>query len=143
MGSVEVLRTAYNVARSCVGLRRTSYVLRFQSRRIDCGPGYVFAYLIRQEQVRLVAFTGSTAVGRQLTTLASENMTSVLMELGGQVSSIESKKMVLNDSSLGSTKAFYGVTANKWEYLTVKRGLKTDTSKSRSTLIRKKDCNSR
>ncbi|MEO1081736.1 MAG: NAD-dependent succinate-semialdehyde dehydrogenase [Pseudomonadota bacterium] len=46
-------------------------------------PADISDYLIRQEQVRLVAFTGSTAVGRHLTTLASEHMTSVLMELGG------------------------------------------------------------
>ena len=46
-------------------------------------PSEISDYLIRQDQVRLVAFTGSTAVGRQLTTLASQNMTPVLMELGG------------------------------------------------------------
>ena len=46
-------------------------------------PAEISDYLIRQEQVRLVAFTGSTAVGRRLTTLASQNMTPVLMELGG------------------------------------------------------------
>ena len=46
-------------------------------------PAEISDYLIRQDQVRLVAFTGSTAVGRHLTTLASENMTPVLMELGG------------------------------------------------------------
>jgi len=39
--------------------------------------------LIRQEQVRLVAFTGSTGVGKHLTTLAAQHMTPVLMELGG------------------------------------------------------------
>ncbi|WGI23315.1 NAD-dependent succinate-semialdehyde dehydrogenase [Amylibacter sp. IMCC11727] len=46
-------------------------------------PAMISDYLIRQESVRLVAFTGSTAIGRQLTTLASEHMTPVLMELGG------------------------------------------------------------
>ena len=46
-------------------------------------PADISDYLIRQDQVRLVAFTGSTAVGRHLTTLASQNMTPVLMELGG------------------------------------------------------------
>ena len=46
-------------------------------------PSEISGYLIPQEPVRLVAFTGSTAIGRHLTTLASENMTSVLMELGG------------------------------------------------------------
>lgn len=46
-------------------------------------PAMISDYLIRQEPVRLVAFTGSTTIGRHLTTLASENMTSVLMELGG------------------------------------------------------------
>ena len=46
-------------------------------------PADISGYLIRQDQVRLVAFTGSTVIGRQLTTLASEHMTPVLMELGG------------------------------------------------------------
>ncbi|MEM9585107.1 MAG: NAD-dependent succinate-semialdehyde dehydrogenase [Pseudomonadota bacterium] len=46
-------------------------------------PAEISGHLIPQDPVRLVAFTGSTAVGRQLTTLASEHMTSVLMELGG------------------------------------------------------------
>ncbi len=46
-------------------------------------PAEISDYLIRQNQVRLVAFTGSTAVGRHLTTLAAQHMTPVLMELGG------------------------------------------------------------
>jgi succinate-semialdehyde dehydrogenase/glutarate-semialdehyde dehydrogenase len=46
-------------------------------------PAEISSYLIPHEAVRLVAFTGSTQVGRQLTTLASEHMTPVLMELGG------------------------------------------------------------
>jgi succinate-semialdehyde dehydrogenase/glutarate-semialdehyde dehydrogenase len=46
-------------------------------------PSEISEYLIPQDSVRLVAFTGSTNVGRHLTTLASEHMTSVLMELGG------------------------------------------------------------
>ncbi|MCF6233836.1 MAG: NAD-dependent succinate-semialdehyde dehydrogenase [Rhodobacteraceae bacterium] len=46
-------------------------------------PAEISGYLIPQDPVRLVAFTGSTTVGRHLTTLASENMTPVLMELGG------------------------------------------------------------
>lgn len=46
-------------------------------------PAEISGDLIPREEIRLVAFTGSTTVGRQLTTLASENMTPVLMELGG------------------------------------------------------------
>ncbi len=46
-------------------------------------PAEISDHLIRQEQVRLVAFTGSTSVGRHLTTLAAQHMTPVLMELGG------------------------------------------------------------
>ena len=46
-------------------------------------PAEISDHLIRQEQVRLVAFTGSTGVGRHLTTLAAQHMTPVLMELGG------------------------------------------------------------
>ena len=46
-------------------------------------PANISDYLIRQDQVRLVAFTGSTVVGKHLTTLAAQHMTPVLMELGG------------------------------------------------------------
>jgi succinate-semialdehyde dehydrogenase/glutarate-semialdehyde dehydrogenase len=46
-------------------------------------PAEISDHLIRQEQVRLVAFTGSTGVGKHLTTLAAQYMTPVLMELGG------------------------------------------------------------
>jgi succinate-semialdehyde dehydrogenase / glutarate-semialdehyde dehydrogenase len=46
-------------------------------------PTEISSYLIPQDAIRLVAFTGSTAVGRHLTTLASNHMTPVLMELGG------------------------------------------------------------
>ena len=46
-------------------------------------PSEISEHLIRQDQVRLVAFTGSTAVGRHLTMLAAQSMTPVLMELGG------------------------------------------------------------
>ena len=46
-------------------------------------PAEVSDHLIRQDAVRLVAFTGSTTVGTHLTTLAAQHMTPVLMELGG------------------------------------------------------------
>ncbi|GAB1478220.1 NAD-dependent succinate-semialdehyde dehydrogenase [Paracoccaceae bacterium] len=46
-------------------------------------PSEISSYLIPHEQVRLVAFTGSTAVGIHLTELAARSMTPVLMELGG------------------------------------------------------------
>ncbi|MES0812952.1 NAD-dependent succinate-semialdehyde dehydrogenase [Roseibium sp. SCPC15] len=46
-------------------------------------PSEISSYLIPKDQIRLVAFTGSTVVGRHLTGLASDHMTSVLMELGG------------------------------------------------------------
>jgi succinate-semialdehyde dehydrogenase/glutarate-semialdehyde dehydrogenase len=46
-------------------------------------PAHISQHLIAHDLVRLVAFTGSTAVGRHLTTLASQHMTPVLMELGG------------------------------------------------------------
>lgn len=49
-----------------------------------CGvPSEISEHLIPNEAIRLVAFTGSTAVGRHLTGLASDHMTPVLMELGG------------------------------------------------------------
>ncbi|PWK76105.1 NAD-dependent succinate-semialdehyde dehydrogenase [Aminobacter sp. AP02] len=46
-------------------------------------PADISGYLIPQSQVRLVAFTGSTAVGKHLTEMAARHMTPVLMELGG------------------------------------------------------------
>lgn len=46
-------------------------------------PAEISSYLIAQDAVRLVAFTGSTQVGRHLTRMAAEHDTSVLMELGG------------------------------------------------------------
>jgi succinate-semialdehyde dehydrogenase/glutarate-semialdehyde dehydrogenase len=46
-------------------------------------PADISGYLIPKDPVRLVAFTGSTIVGRHLTTLAAQNDTRVLMELGG------------------------------------------------------------
>lgn len=46
-------------------------------------PSEISGYLIPQPSVRLVALTGSTAVGRQLTALAAQSDTRVLMELGG------------------------------------------------------------
>ncbi len=46
-------------------------------------PAEISAYLIPKESIRLVAFTGSTVVGKHLTMLAAQNMTPVLMELGG------------------------------------------------------------
>ncbi len=46
-------------------------------------PADISSYLIPKSQVRLVAFTGSTAVGKHLSELAARHMTPVLMELGG------------------------------------------------------------
>ena len=46
-------------------------------------PAEISSYLIPQDRVRLVAFTGSTNVGIHLTEMAARAMTPVLMELGG------------------------------------------------------------
>jgi len=46
-------------------------------------PDTISRHLIPSDVTKLVAFTGSTAVGRHLTGLASDHMTPVLMELGG------------------------------------------------------------
>ncbi|MBC8364353.1 MAG: NAD-dependent succinate-semialdehyde dehydrogenase [Actinobacteria bacterium] len=46
-------------------------------------PADISQRLISSDAIRMVAFTGSTAVGRHLTGLASDHMTTVLMELGG------------------------------------------------------------
>lgn len=46
-------------------------------------PADISAYLIPREPIRMVAFTGSTAVGKWLTERAARVMKPVLMELGG------------------------------------------------------------
>lgn len=46
-------------------------------------PSEISEYLIPKEQTRLVAFTGSTAVGKKLSEIAARHMKPVLMELGG------------------------------------------------------------
>lgn len=46
-------------------------------------PSEISEYLIPQDQTRLIAFTGSTAVGKKLTEMAARHMKPVLMELGG------------------------------------------------------------
>ncbi len=46
-------------------------------------PADISGYLIPREPVRMVAFTGSTAVGKWLTARAAQAMKPVLMELGG------------------------------------------------------------
>ena len=46
-------------------------------------PADISAHLIPSATVRLVAFTGSTTVGRHLTRMAADHLTPVLMELGG------------------------------------------------------------
>ena len=63
-------------------------------------PAEISGYLIPQEQVRLVAFTGSTAVGRHLTTLASQHMTPVLMELGGHAPVIVCDDVNVTDAAV-------------------------------------------
>lgn len=46
-------------------------------------PAEISSYLIPQDRIRVVAFTGSTSVGIHLTEMAARSMTPVLMELGG------------------------------------------------------------
>ncbi|WP_315834794.1 NAD-dependent succinate-semialdehyde dehydrogenase [Bradyrhizobium prioriisuperbiae] len=46
-------------------------------------PSEISEYLIPQNPIRLVAFTGSTAVGKRLTEMAGRHAKPVLMELGG------------------------------------------------------------
>ena len=46
-------------------------------------PSDISEYLIPQDPIRLVAFTGSTAVGKRLTEMAGRHAKPVLMELGG------------------------------------------------------------
>lgn len=46
-------------------------------------PSEISEYLIPQERIRMIAFTGSTVVGKRLTEMAARHMKPVLMELGG------------------------------------------------------------
>ena len=46
-------------------------------------PSEISEYLIPKDQTRLIAFTGSTVVGKKLTEMAARHMKPVLMELGG------------------------------------------------------------
>lgn len=46
-------------------------------------PSEISEYLIPKEQTRMIAFTGSTVVGKKLTEMAARHMKPVLMELGG------------------------------------------------------------
>lgn len=46
-------------------------------------PADISSYLIPKSAIRLVAFTGSTAVGKHLSEIAARSITPVLMELGG------------------------------------------------------------
>jgi succinate-semialdehyde dehydrogenase/glutarate-semialdehyde dehydrogenase len=50
---------------------------------VFCVPSDISEYLIPQDPIRLVAFTGSTAVGKRLTEMAGRHAKPVLMELGG------------------------------------------------------------
>lgn len=46
-------------------------------------PADISQFLIPRPEIRAIAFTGSTAVGKQLTEIASRHMKPALMELGG------------------------------------------------------------
>ncbi len=46
-------------------------------------PSQISEHLIPRSEIRLVAFTGSTSVGKRLTEMAGRHMKPVLMELGG------------------------------------------------------------
>lgn len=51
-------------------------------------PAAVSDYLIAHPDVRAISFTGSTAVGRTLTTLAGQHLKRCVMELGGHAPAI-------------------------------------------------------
>lgn len=46
-------------------------------------PAHISEYLIPRPEMRMVAFTGSTSVGKHLTEMAARHMKPALMELGG------------------------------------------------------------
>ena len=51
-------------------------------------PAEISAYLIPHPVIRKISFTGSTAVGKQLATLAGAHMKRVTMELGGHAPAV-------------------------------------------------------
>ncbi|MEM9464693.1 MAG: NAD-dependent succinate-semialdehyde dehydrogenase [Actinomycetota bacterium] len=65
-------------------------------------PADISQHLIPDDRVRLVAFTGSTGVGRHLTGLASQHMTPVLMELGGHAPVIVCEDTDVDDAAHSS-----------------------------------------
>jgi len=69
----------------------------------------VAAALIADPRVRLVSFTGSAAVGRQIMRLAAENLKRVVLELGGV-----SPFIVFDDADLGA--AARGLVAAKFRH---------------------------
>lgn len=52
------------------------------------GDGAVGAALVRHPDVDVISFTGSTGVGRQIAATAGQNLTPVLLELGGKSANI-------------------------------------------------------
>ena len=70
-------------------------------------PDDVSRHLIPSDVTRLVAFTGSTAVGRHLTGLASDHMTPVLMELGGHAPVIVCEDTDVDAAALSSATRKY------------------------------------
>ncbi len=65
-------------------------------------PADISSHLIPSQTVKLVAFTGSTAVGRHLTTMASSHMTPVLMELGGHAPVIVCEDTDVDEAAVSS-----------------------------------------
>lgn len=65
-------------------------------------PADISDHLIKSDVIRLVAFTGSTAVGRHLTGLASDHMTPVLMELGGHAPVIVCEDVDIEPAAISS-----------------------------------------
>ena len=70
-------------------------------------PADISGHLIPSPVTKLVAFTGSTAVGRRLTSLASEHMTPVLMELGGHAPVIVCEDTDVEAAALSSAARKY------------------------------------
>ncbi len=70
-------------------------------------PADISQHLIPSDITKLVAFTGSTAVGRHLTGLASDHMTPVLMELGGHAPVIVCEDTDVEAAALSSASRKY------------------------------------
>lgn len=81
-----ILKTAEETPAGAMAIAQAFYDAGLPAGALSviCGvPAEISSYLIAQPSVRLVAFTGSVPVGKQLASMAGQHMKPSIMELGG------------------------------------------------------------